>query len=116
MSINSRKYFGWANGLFLALAMLLTLATALPSNGEMLIYGEHEHQTTFTAEAHEHAPATGYEIGCDDRSSLHCGAKIAIGNMGFPSLIVPTGPTFIKQKSPILMARAIAQDTPPPRL
>ncbi len=110
------KKIGFVNGLFLALALMLALATALPSNGSMLVYGEHQHQMASPPASHAHAAKTGYKIGCDDRSSLHCGAKIAIGDIGFPSFFVALGSTFIQQKLPVLMARDIAQEIPPPRL
>lgn len=115
MNNTDRHKFNLVNMTFLALAFLLALASALPSNGSTLVYGDHGHEVV-ASDSHAHTAALGYKMGCDDQSSLHCGVKLTVGGIQLPLGFGPIGPSFASRNSLMLLARMIAQDTPPPRL
>ncbi|WP_156905524.1 hypothetical protein [Maritalea myrionectae] len=103
------------NVTFLALAFVLAIATALPVNGATLVFGDHGHEVV-AQDTHAHSAKTGYEMGCGDQASVHCGVKIAVAGWHLPTGFVAIAHSYAQSNMQMLLARSIAQEIPPPRL
>lgn len=106
--------FGMKEIALLAISLMLVVLVSLPANGTILVVEDHAHSQQ-TQIQHAHQSSLGYQTSCDDRSNIHCGAKLVVGTQ-VPVLMLPTFQRqFVHQSLPVLTAWVIAQELPPPR-
>ncbi len=114
--MNSLKHasFGMKEIAMLAISLMLVVLVSLPTNGTILIVEDHAHNQQ-TQEQHVHQSSLGYQTSCDDRSSIHCGAKLAVGNQIAAPHFRKLRLGYAQTSLLALFARVISQEPPPPR-
>lgn len=100
--------------MILAISLMLVVLVSLPGNGSILVLEDHAHLEQVDG-AHPHNMSVGYKTSCDERSNIHCGAKLAVGTQVPDLLHPPIVHRFTHVSLFVLLARVIAQELPPPR-
>lgn len=114
MNSLTHSSFGSKEIALLAISLMLVVLVSLPSNGTILVVEDHAHSQQ-TQMQHAHQSSLGYQTSCDDRSSIHCGAKLAVGNQIAAPHFRKIRLGYTQASLFALFARVIGQEPPPPR-